>query len=545
MPCQASTPPRKKRASSAADDLLQKSSEKGPKPDVDPAADDKGRKRRKAGYDIVSNQNKMLQKIKSDLADAFTTGIRKAIEECEKSVQEYQDKYSQSPDASFFDGYVKIVLARKSLASAVLSVASDGQLALATLVEKQVKDKLLSAEDALTTHLLTVAVEQMRTKADEAKDEDGIKMVVKDLKNCVANFKRLTTSVIRAASDLQKAIVQKNKKAEADVAKKRKQEEAQKKKDVKEMQKRVKQGHNVDALPGLWVEGPLTKSLCSPIPTFDDLAAAKKQFKAGGCLENGEPYLLTAKGVETVKAELGKDTIKGFMQIFETQFPLSKQARERGRVQSVMKIDGACKLKEALLSFVSDKCSGFKAEGPNADMEQISAYGFTAAMKYSGAELLGMSAIRYAVKGDREIVLCNAATLWPLIRDSNSEEAAQLSAEKVVTSFLGDKLMNASLEDPWATTCGNKEDGKIMWRGVVPEGSIFVVPAGVILMERSLNNKICMGLRLSLVDKSQFSIKNLQTLLGVHSTYAESSDKLVKRWQDVVSHGADAVVPAV
>ena len=104
-------------------------------------------------------------------------------------------------------------------------------------------------------------------------------------------------------------------------------------------------------------------------------------------------------------------------------------------------------------------------------------------------------------------------------------------------TFLGEKLMAATCGDAWVDKllrAGREEGKKIMTR-VVSEGSILFVPAGAIILERSLNNKIGVGLRLSLLHSSTLSTQNMDILNSVRGTYPDASDKLAKRWQDVVA----------
>ena len=169
---------------------------------------------------------------------------------------------------------------------------------------------------------------------------------------------------------------------------------------------------------------------------------------------------------------MSKDTVKGFLQIFETQFPLSKQAREKGRVQSVIKVESTNKIKELMLEFVSSKSRCFQstsgpddsAKNPNSDLGCLHTYGFTSSMRFSGTEFMGMAAVRFGVRGDREVVAVNAADLWPIVLEHHAEEAAKLSAEKNVASFLGEKLMYGSCECAWVQAL-LKEKSAIIWEG--------------------------------------------------------------------------------
>ena len=263
-------------------------------------------------------------------------------------------------------------------------------------------------------------------------------------------------------------------------------------------------------------------------------------------MHDGKPYIVKFNATGNVKTELDKGSVKGFLQIFETQFPLSKQAREKGRVQSIMKVESTNKIKELMLEFVSSKSVCFQSasgpgqdaatKGPNSDLDCLHTYGFTSSMRFSGTEYMGMSALRYSVKGDREVVIVNAAEMWPILREHHAEEAAKLSAEKNVTSFMGEKLMYAQVEDAWVQALFKEESSAIMWKGIVPEGSLFFVPAGVLLLEpRASTTALAWASAWHWTTRQKCSLNNLDVLLAAHMMYAGANDRLAVRWRDVLS----------
>ena len=513
------------------------SAEKQVKPDPAPG-------KRKKGYDVEAAKNKVLEKVNSDLQQAIATSLGNALKECDAQKKKLQETYGNTEEA-FFQDYVKLVTAREDLGKCLLNPASEE--AVQKLIQTQRDQKTFCVSDVNDLISLPAEVDNMKQIVRSAATEDDIKQSIKSVKDSVGKMKRVVAAVSRATNDLKKAIEQKVKKAEADSAKKRKQQEAEKKKSEKEMQKKMKRAGAGEekSMSGLLVKGLLSDLVSKKIPVFEVLADAKQEMKLNGSLYSGSPFIITSKATDVLRTEVERDAIKGFLQIFETQFPLSKQAREKHRVQSVMKVDS--KLKELMLGFASSKCVPFKGgdDGANADMDTVSAYGFTGNMLYGGCEYQGLSALRFSCKGEREVALCSVADLWPIVSAACGDEVRAMSMEKPVTAFLAEKLLRAQFQDNWMVALLEKPEDqkKIFWKGVVPEGSMFFIPAGMILVERALNQKLGLGLRLSVQDSSEMSVRNLEKLIGVHMTYAVDSCRLAKRWQNVLSHAKHGEQP--
>ena len=524
------TPPKKRKAEEP------QSSEKQSAPDTSGGGDEKKEKRQRKGFDVVANQSKVLQEIR-DEAKSMSESLKKTIADAEGKIDIFGKQVTEKEEPDFFAGYVQTVENRSELVKLVVSEDSDAPQKLFDRVKKHQEDGIAVIDGAEWLQNLSSEFDRLSKSVKRAATEDDIKLVHKDLKEVMASFKRLLTALARATSDLAKAMDQKKKKLLSQAEKQRKQDEAQKKKAEKELQKQIKnaKGQQCD-LPCMFMEAGIVKDMMHEIPVFDSVEALKAQLKAGGRLHEGGVYLLKNAGAMQAEVE-SVSGLKGFLQIFETQFPMSKQAKEKQRAQSQVKIDGMGKIKEAMMSCCSSRCTAFPSSGesPNVSLSEVFAYGFTSTMKFSGTEFLGMSSVRYSMKGEREVVVCSAAELWAILDPTQNH---RFSNERIVTTVLGEKLWSSRLDEPWIQDLlkKGKADGssKIFYKGVVPENSVLFLPAGVILCERALNNKVSIGLRMSVKDVSQLAKKNLEMLLTVHKTYAENNCKLLARWEDAV-----------
>ena len=533
------------------------SAEKGPRPitpgkspgeashdaaDVheDPKDNKKGKKRK--NYDAIAAQNKIVEKINGELHRSLTESLDKAVADGVAVIEKVLTQFPDKQDEDFFLPYVTTIEDRKDLTSLVISSTENAPHELQMKIEQRQDAPIVDEMDKLTT--IRFAVQRLTAQVRASADEDAIKLAQKEVKDTVAMFKRLLAALNRANSDLKKAMEQKQKKSQGQVEKQRKQAEAQRKKEAKELQKQIKssaKGQQSD-LPCLLMDLKIMQDLVMELPVFADLASVQAEFKAGGSLHEGSVFVV--KNAASMKAEVESSAaVKGFMQIFETQFPMSRQAKERQRAQSSMKVDGSNKLKETMLSYCSSQCACFTNEA-NLDLKDISAYGFTPAMRYSGSEFMGMSTVRYALKGEREIIVCSATRLWKALHQS-SVDAGALSTSRPVTTALAETVWQSRFEDQWIQDLmrQGQADGnaKVFYRGVVPENSMLFLPAGVILCERALNNKVAIGLRLSVKDSSPTATSNLQTLLNVHRTYAEEGCNVAARWRDALGQDALAV----
>ncbi|CAE7886579.1 unnamed protein product, partial [Symbiodinium sp. KB8] len=500
------------------------------------------KKRRKA-FDTVAARNKVVEKIAEDLIKDMNAALTTALQEAQKATDQLQAEFGDHAAEPLFKAYSDTIQSRRTL---VELVKGSDSAALEAKISEYQDMKLATIDDAEKLRTLKSEGDRLTEKAYLCEDEDSIKLVLKGVKDSVSMFKRLQAALNRATSDLKRSLDQKKKRAAGLVEKRKKEEMAKKKKDEKDMQKKIKsaaKGTQGD-LPCLLLDASCVSDMVMDIPMFDDLTALKQQFRQGGSLHQGGIYMV--KDASTIQGELGNQSYQGFLQIFETQFPMSKQAKERNRAQSAIKIQGVTKLKEAMLSYCSSKCSAF-ASSCNADLAEVGAYGFTSAMTYAGTEYFGMSTVRYAIKGEREIVAASAEDLWAVLQENGVE--MKMSNERPVSSILGDRMWQSRLEEPWIQSLMLKgKEGasggsqKIFYRGVIPEGSLLFVPSGFIVCERSLNGRIGLGLRLSVQDSTEKAQAALQKLVNVHKTYSESTCKLLSRWTDALSPGSQWIM---
>ena len=542
---QPTTPPSRKRSAGAlaqATDPGPGSSEKQKGPPREAEAASKEKKRKKA-YDVVAAQNKIVQQINDQLAKQSNDGLRTAIKQGNESMSQLQQQVTDGQEMKFFEAYVNTIKNRLLLAEHVVAGGDESEAALQAVIAKYKNDKVVVMDDVEQLRPLTKEAERLMGVVREAEDEDAIKLAVKGVKDSVGLYKRLQAALSRSTSDLQKALQQKSKKAASQIEKQKKAQASQQKKAEKEIQKQIKQakGQQEANLPCLLMDAKIVQDLVADIPVFSDLPALQTALKPGGCLHSGGVYLV--KNATAVKKELDAcSNVRGFVQIFETQFPMSRQAKERQRAQSGMKIEGVAKIREAMLTYCSSTCTAFGESSPNRDLNELNVYGFTPTMQYSGAEYQGVANLRYSIKGEREIVVCMASDFWSILQDHNYKRG-RLSAERPVTTVLGEALWGSRIEDDWVSSLLQKgKDGgsnsKIFFRAVIPEDSVLFCPAGCVLCERSINNKLSVGIRLAVKDPSAKAVESLKTLLNVHKTYSTigqtEEDKLTKRWTDAV-----------
>ena len=465
--------------------------------------------------------------------------LLKAVAAADAALQTFNAQPVEQEEKDFFADYVRTVQNRRGLVNFVVCAEDDAPDKLKACIEKYQQEKIAVVDDMAKLRTLKGEFVRLSASARDAAGEDEIKLVLKDLKDTIASFKRLLAALTRATSDFTKAMEQKKKKAIGQAEKQRKQDEQQKKKAEKDLQKQIKNAKGQpNDLPCLFMDAGIVTDLMQEIPIFDTLEAVKEQFKSGGILHAGGAFVL--KNVESMNAGIDSvNGLRGFLQIFETQFPMSKQAKEKQRAQSLIKMDGLSKIKESMLSFCSSKCSAFPSAGDsvNVGLTEVNAYGFTSTMRFSGSEYLALASVRYSLKGEREIVSCSPRDLWEILQQRQSTPL-RFTAERMVTTVLGETLWASRLDDAWVQELIKKGKAdpktKIFFKCVVPENSVLFLPAGVMVCERALNMKVGIGLRMTVADASDISKANLQMLRSIHNTYAEENCKLRARWEDAL-----------
>ena len=186
------------------------------------------------------------------------------------------------------------------------------------------------------------------------------------------------------------------------------------------------------------------------------------------------------------------------------------------------------------MTYVSSRCS-LMSHAASADVSDVCMFGFTNDMQYAGPEFLALASLRFSCRGDREVICCHAPALWQLLQKHNAVDNEQLSSDRPVTTVIGEKVLHAKMDDAWVRELLSSTDPKMFYKGVVPENGLIFTPAGMIVLERTLNKQCNVGIRLTINDQSLSSLENLQTLRGIHMIYADQSCKLAEHWGQVLT----------
>ena len=183
------------------------------------------------------------------------------------------------------------------------------------------------------------------------------------------------------------------------------------------------------------------------------------------------------------------------------------------------------------MEYASPKCTALSVKKP--DVDDVCLCGFTPSMLYGGPEYLACATMRFAFKGEREIIACHAPDIWDFLSKRNAVSQQQMSSELPVTHVVGEKLLRAKLDSEWMQNLLQRED-KIFWRGIIPEKSVIFIPAGMIMLERTVSGQPCTGFRLAVHDKSELSLRNLKLLLSLRVLYA-ADDHLAQLWKQLLA----------
>lgn len=295
-----------------------------PGPEPQPKPQPKRAKR----YDVAANQNKLNERIEQDLMAA----CKKLLTEVEGEKDKIMGLLTNA-DLDKYHAYIVTMKARACLVRMVLSTDSDAEEKLRRHMEDlKSKQEPMPVEGAITC--LSTAQASLKQKVREGKDEDSMKLVQNELKGSVAMFKRLSAAASRAASDLKKALEARKRKAAVALQKEAKAEERQRTKEEKEVAKAVKLAKNGTETPCLWLPqstvGHLQKDLVMVKSLADLLTESKRDASA---IAKGEPFCV--EDASSVQKYLTENTeLAGIMQVFEAQYPMSRQAKERQRAQT-------------------------------------------------------------------------------------------------------------------------------------------------------------------------------------------------------------------
>ena len=128
------------------------------------------------------------------------------------------------------------------------------------------------------------------------------------------------------------------------------------------------------------------------------------------------PYLVQAPNISSVI----ESNTQNILSVFSAQFPMAQQAREKGRVQSLLRVTEAQvqKIKEAIMSCKRpgdvELFTGSELE-KGADLSQVHLYGFLGNMLYCGPEYNSLATFRFTQKGERTVILLNFSSLWGML----------------------------------------------------------------------------------------------------------------------------------
>ena len=312
-------------------------------PEKAPAPDTEKPKPRRRAFDAVAAQNKLMDRVGQEKKQAQSA--------LEKSIQDAKDAQAKGKDLSedewrVFKAYFDTIETRQELVDHVLNNKSG---AVRAKVEELTSKNTNVIDDQGSLLHIDDFFFELEDQVRACQDEDDIKQAAKAIKGKGALMKRLASALTRSTGDVKRAMEQKQKKAVSDLEKRRKADEAKKKKDQQDMMKKLKkaQGSGSDDMSCMWLDDFVGK-LYNRILVYEDQSKLTDAFKSGQELHDGKMYIFKpAKTAKAVMAHLEKNTVKGALQIFEAQFPISNQARQHGRVQTVFKLEGAEKVKEA------------------------------------------------------------------------------------------------------------------------------------------------------------------------------------------------------
>ena len=353
--------------------------------------------------------------------------------------------------------------------------------------------------------------------------------------------KHLTAALSRASGDLSRAEKARKRKAETEVAAAAKKAAKKKEQDQKKMEENLKKVNTAS-------NGEKSIFFQDVLPIFKDIPVLDENTFAQDVAKLCDsPYIVKAPNLGTII----EGNTQNILAVFAAQFPMAPQAREKGRVQSPLKVTDSQmqKIQEAMYGFAQkDKASLWptpsKEKDKVGDIGQVQIFGFLGNMVYAGPEYNSLGTLRFTQKGERQVVLMNFSEFWPLLAPEQQQHA--LDAKYNLTHYLQDLLRNASSEDVFVkellkmSVAASKDDRKfLLYKGVIPPKSILYVPAGVLVIERCLNGGHCVGLRMSLVDRSSIGQQNLNGILTIHQAYAPDAT-LTETWKQALSTGTGA-----
>ena len=283
--------------------------------DKSKGADNKKKGRTKR-YDLAVNVNKSAEKFKQDME-----GVRQSL----NSVGPEKDKVLQLLDDSekaSFETFISTMGSRCALVGLVLGNDEEA------LSAKQQGQACMEEEGSL--QCIGAAEKAMLDAISGCESEDDVKTVVAQAKDLVLKFEMRFAAANRAVQDVSKALECRKQKATAALERDRKVAEKRAKMQEKDLAKRMKLAQDTsDDLPCLFLPASAIGSVQKEFASFmGDLQSARKQGWRG---EGGHFYI---KSAAEIQSALAANNVQGFVQVFEAQFPTSKQAKQKSRAQA-------------------------------------------------------------------------------------------------------------------------------------------------------------------------------------------------------------------
>ena len=356
--------------------------------------------------------------------------------------------------------------------------------------------------------------------------QDAIKRWIEAAKNANDVMKQLIGCLSRASGDLSRAEKSRKRRIETEqvaeakkAAKKKEQEKKQLEENLKKVQKDEKSLIFFQALP-----------VFSDIPIFDE-----SKFVAEVSTAGEGPYMVRVPSLATII----EGNSQNILSVFAAQFPMAPAAREKGRVQSPLKVTGGQlqKIQEGFCSFLRKDGVNLWPESEQkeaSDLRTVHLYGFLGNMVYAGPEYNSLATLRYTHRGEREVILMNFSEFWSVLTPEQQQH--ELTSKYNVTHYVQDLLRHASSEDFFMKEImrlASEQGGgqkKLLHKVHVGPKSLLFVPAGMLVVERCINGGINVGMRMSLQDHSEMAMQNLKGLLQIHQHYAPKAT-LTELWK--------------
>ena len=102
-----------------------------------------------------------------------------------------------------------------------------------------------------------------------------------------------------------------------------------------------------------------------------------------------------------------------------------------------------------------------------------------------------------------------------------------------MTHFVQDLLLKLDAADDLFKALATDDELKV-WKGHVPSNALLYIPAGMLLVERTLNNNLVAGLSVQVYDETPTAQANIAKMLKIHERYAGNDSKLGSIWKSIM-----------